>query len=475
MKQKGNTDLAQARLAACRKWPFATSAILSLVPVESPGLGTCAVDQHWRLYYDPEFLKAFKPEIVAGLVCHEVSHLLLKHAARAKTMVAKEHLGIGGLWNIATDCAINEQLRKEEIPLPEGACYPEVFGLEPGHAAEHYYRQLVDREHYYRQSVDQAEQAMKTLRKVLAPILKNRNHQGDDIPPLPGISGSCADGERKPWEADPPEDEETRAETHEQPQQSSDDSKGGGNGDGQAEGEGAATVNNAKAEKPPAGIPEHEADQLIREVAQKAIKASGTRRGDALFGKWAEDILHPKIDPKVLLMRAVRRSLQPTSGGCDEWTYRRPSRRQSHGNLLRPAPITITPRVVVLIDTSGSMDKRDLSLAVGLVAKVLSGLRLRDGIQVYAGDTGVHVATKCFGPRDVVLAGGGGTDVGAMLEQVYESSDKQAKPDVMLAITDGYTPWPDQPLPCHVVACLTSDERSGYNVPSWIQSVVLNP
>ena len=51
-----NTKLAQARLAACRLWPAATSAILSLIPVERRELGTLAVDKHWRLYFDPEYL-----------------------------------------------------------------------------------------------------------------------------------------------------------------------------------------------------------------------------------------------------------------------------------------------------------------------------------------------------------------------------------------------------------------------------------
>ena len=44
-----STLLAQASLRACRYWPFASHAILSMVPVPRPGLGTLAVDQHGRL------------------------------------------------------------------------------------------------------------------------------------------------------------------------------------------------------------------------------------------------------------------------------------------------------------------------------------------------------------------------------------------------------------------------------------------
>ena len=49
-----STLLAQARLRACGHWPFASHAILSMVPVPRPGLGTLAVDKHWRLYYDAD-------------------------------------------------------------------------------------------------------------------------------------------------------------------------------------------------------------------------------------------------------------------------------------------------------------------------------------------------------------------------------------------------------------------------------------
>lgn len=67
-----STLLAQARLLACRHWPFASHAILSMVPVPRPGLGTLCVDQHWRLYYDEAALRAFGIEHAAGIILHEV-------------------------------------------------------------------------------------------------------------------------------------------------------------------------------------------------------------------------------------------------------------------------------------------------------------------------------------------------------------------------------------------------------------------
>ena len=79
-----STILAQARLRACRHWPFASHAILSMVPVPRPGLGTLAVDQHWRLYYDEAALERLGTEQAAGLILHELDHLLKRHHKRGK-------------------------------------------------------------------------------------------------------------------------------------------------------------------------------------------------------------------------------------------------------------------------------------------------------------------------------------------------------------------------------------------------------
>ena len=67
-----STALAQARLRACRYWPFASHAILSLVPVDKPGLETLAVDQHGRLYFDENFIGQLSLEQAAGVILHEL-------------------------------------------------------------------------------------------------------------------------------------------------------------------------------------------------------------------------------------------------------------------------------------------------------------------------------------------------------------------------------------------------------------------
>lgn len=425
--------LARVRIDAAKRWPHATSAILSMVPVETPGLGTCAVDKFWRIYYDPEFLAKCQNEEAVGVILHEVSHLLLKHAGRAKTIVPANDPAAHFTWNCATDCSINDALKRDHVKLPAGVLYPEQFKLPGNQAAEFYYPRLKD-------------QLKDQLQQCPAGPSANDGIPGTPgrcfAPQAPGTSGSCSDGKQRPWEHGPPPSEED------------------------------ASQQAAAGQTPvPPGLLPHEQDQIVQHVAEN-IKQRGFGKG-TIWAGFVENILNPKVDPKALLMRAVRKGVERVTGGCDEWSYRRPSRRQSQGGMLRPSGESIIPRITVIVDSSGSMGNQDLGLAVGLIAKVLSGLRLRDGVHVIVGDTAVQTATKVFDPKKVAIVGRGGTDVGAIIRQAYDSS--KPKPDVIVAVTDGETPWPRNPLPIPVVACLTRAVTHSQRPPAWIQTVVIAP
>src|SRR4051794_17703456 len=96
--------LAEARLKACRTWPYGASAILSLVPVETQQVQTMAVDQHWRVYHNPSALAALTVDDAATIILHEVCHLLLKHHERAARMMPGDATPEDWQrWNVAAD------------------------------------------------------------------------------------------------------------------------------------------------------------------------------------------------------------------------------------------------------------------------------------------------------------------------------------------------------------------------------------
>jgi predicted metal-dependent peptidase len=314
-----STLLAKARLGACRRWPAATAAILSLIPVERKGLGTMAVDKHWRLYFDPDYLAAASNDEAELVILHEVSHLLLKHHERGSSVADWE------LWNWASDCSINFRLQAEGHAVPPEWLLPARLQLPPNQTAEQYYRQLTDQKSQQKCPESDARETGDVESSESSQQTEDAPDGPQFDPVKPGTSGSCSDGRQRPWEEPVPADQ-------------LDDSV------------------------PPA-MPKHEQEQVLRDVAERIAKQAGTGAGS--WSRWARDILSPRIDPKTLLIAAVRQAVEQTAGGHDDQSYRRPSRRPSFAGAIRPGSVALVPRVLVIVDSSGSMGEQDLGLALG--------------------------------------------------------------------------------------------------------------
>ncbi len=110
--------LQAARLRLVKSHPYLSSAAWALRPVEKPGLETLAVDMYWRLYYDPVVITRWTVEELAGVLYHEIMHLLRDHASRMQNFDRNAA-------NIAADAEINDDLIAEGVKLPEaaGRCY----------------------------------------------------------------------------------------------------------------------------------------------------------------------------------------------------------------------------------------------------------------------------------------------------------------------------------------------------------------
>ena len=135
------TTLAAARLLAIDWMPYLATALFEVVLVRSPRLDTFAVDDRWRLYVGPDALQRWSVQEVAGVLLHEVGHLLRDHHARH----AEQEVANGLLWNLAADAEINDDLVAAGISLPEGSVTPAVIGAPEGQLAERYFAHLLDR------------------------------------------------------------------------------------------------------------------------------------------------------------------------------------------------------------------------------------------------------------------------------------------------------------------------------------------
>jgi predicted metal-dependent peptidase len=222
---------------------------------------------------------------------------------------------------------------------------------------------------------------------------------------------------------------------------------------------------------PPAGatsVSGTEAD-AIRRITADAIRAHLRSRGTMPAGwkRWAESVLEPTVDWREVLAGSVRRAIGSASGAVD-YTYQRPSRRSaSMTKVVLPSLRRPVPTVAIVIDTSGSMREDDLAAALAEVAGVLRGVGIRGNrVTVFSCDAAVHVAQRVTRAEQIELSGGGGTDMRVGIEAALALPQR---PDVIVLLTDGYTPWPEHPPVARVIAGLIGEPPPP--TPDWIECV----
>lgn len=430
-----NDTLSVAKLLAAQKWPYTSSALFTLIPIQSPGLETMAVDKFWRLYYDPAVFAKWPLPQLAGVLLHEVSHCIRAHSRRFANVLgfdpdtvlrtSQDPQTIGyvrwqaRLWNEAADMEINDDFAVQGIQLPPledrpagadnpGGLLPRHRGYPEGLTAEEYFGRL-------RADTPPPDYVQVTLECGI---------------PGQQAAGSAADGIHRSHEAGAPD---------------------------------------PKDPGKPDGISEAEAEIIRRDVARK-IHEHAKSRGNCPGGwkRWANKLLQPKIDYRRELVNAVKQSIELVRGNSD-YSHGRLPRKTPGGNLISPALVSPDVRVTVVIDTSGSMSDKRITEAVSEVAGVLKALPRQDGVRVLAADTQVHCAKRCFRADQVDLLGGGGTD---MSHAIAEACEERQKPQLVVVLTDGETGWPEHPVHgIPVLAVICSD--GSLSAPSWIKQVQL--
>ncbi|MGP9022834.1 vWA domain-containing protein [Streptomyces sp. BR1] len=198
------------------------------------------------------------------------------------------------------------------------------------------------------------------------------------------------------------------------------------------------------------GLSRQQRDAVRFRVAE-GIKG---RPGDAPEGwrRWADEAFHPPQPWRQLLGAAVR-SAAGAPGVGENHSYRHPSRRSaSVPGVLLPSLRRTPPRVCVVIDTSGSVSDTELGsalLEVAAISRAVGGRR--DLVSVISCDAAAGVAVPLCRAENIALIGGGGTDLRSGFARALTSGPR---PDVIVALTDGQTPWPSTQPPCRTVVGL---------------------
>ena len=213
---------------------------------------------------------------------------------------------------------------------------------------------------------------------------------------------------------------------------------------------------------------------MTRRLVAQAVREHGARRSrghlPAGWQRWADQTLAgPTIPWRRVLAAAVRRAIAHVAG-CHDYSYSRPGRRRIP-RIITPAMRRPQVTVAVVIDTSGSMGQSELKAALAEVKGVIRAAGIgSNGLTVLACDAAVGARTRVRRVDDVQLVGGGGTD---MRVGIAAAESSRPRPDVVVVLTDGCTPWPDRPGRARLVVAIVGDQSAARAVPTWATTVLV--
>jgi len=406
--------MAAARYRLAQTHPYLAAGLFALQFREKEGLGTLKVDRRWRVYYDPEL--QWDVQFLGWVLYHELLHLLRRHAERGEAISADPLA-----WNVAADMEINDDLVSEGMPMefpdePDSRIlHPRNMGLQTGRLAEEYLEDLARKGWTGGDGKTSSASGQSGARSSGNPAGR------PDV--LEGSCGSCATGQ--------PEDYE-------------DGDEGGG------------------------GVSEKRADLIRRQVAQ-AIREHARSRGrvPGALERWAGLELEPLVDWRQEFAALLKVAIS-WMAGMEDYTFSRPSRRQDwSADVLLPSLVARQIHPAIVLDVSGSISPEDLEMELAEVVGILraSGIHEATLLEVDARVQRSRRVRLAELSGSIEVTGGGGTDMRVGIEEAMA-----ARPDVVVVLTDGYTPWPESAPRVPVIAALVEDVE----VPEWVRKVLLN-
>lgn len=426
---KTEAAIERAKMHLCFARPYFSKGVYALRVVVTDDVPAMAVDPYWRLYVNPGWVAQHSVGQSASSLNHELQHLLLDHAGRAKA--AGVSYSTLHMWNNeAADPEINAALLRDcrscrpiMEPIPEAWCsLPAHFGLPDGKTAEWYF----------------AERLKALHGRAGRGTVQENGGKGN------GGKGSSGKGDGKGFEGEL--------------------DFGCGSG---ASGVQAPWDVGSPAESNVDGLDDADVIDIRRQVA-KDIVEHAKRSKDIESGllAWAKGVVEIKtIRWDTLLCAAVRRA-SLTASGVVTPSYTRLSRRQhAFGRAIAPAYRRPVPDVVLVLDASESMNECQC-----VVRGVVDGACRSLGVPLRTIDvnTSVRAEVRVTSGREALKRGGGGTDMRAGIAKALEG-----RADAIVVVTDCETPWPEKVSARRLIVVAVGATQSALEkVPEWATLVV---
>lgn len=185
-----------------------------------------------------------------------------------------------------------------------------------------------------------------------------------------------------------------------------------------------------------------------RAVAEAAMRAKLAGKLHGELARLVDELLNPKVPWPDILRDYLMRIVQDD----ESWTRR----NRRYRDFILPARHSETMGPIVIIgDSSGSIwcspeELESFATEIQSVADMVQP----EHIRLIWADTKV-AGEEVFERGDILkfeVKGGGGTDMRVPLSYV-----EQYEPEVVILLTDGYTPWPEVEPPFPLIVCCSTD------------------
>jgi len=450
-----------------RRKPISYAILKSIMGVAPEPDGTIT------LYYCPELVDGTDDNHLTTVIEHEGMHLLNKHVSRALRVLSNEVM-MGRmkmkaqLWNIAADCCVNMQANIKEPIIINGKPWPpqlpEKYHLPEGKLTEWYYFELLKR----------ADKAAKSMKQMKCPLLK-------------GLNGENQGQEKSDNGQDQP-------------------GKGSGKGKGKSKNKGQEGSGNpcencpVTADGECGGIPcdgkggfdnhdmwrenvksvadlsslSRKVDSYVQDIIKDSVKNFNRDRG-TIPGHIAQLIQSALDPPKAPYYQIIRKLIRASRLSKFKRSHTKINRKRTYvfslgekqfKNLPKISPFPGRTRdftffVVIIIDTSGSMNVDDIREGLSGIKNVIENDK-HTKVIVLEVDTVVEKEYDVKKVRDIEfkVKGRGGTTLYPGLKRARE-----LQPDVVLAFTDGGTEninqIPRKKLPKKIIWVVQKESEGG--------------
>ena len=333
-----------------------------------------------RIYINPTRFSKLRNEEKAGVLAHEVMHIVLKHVARAKHVRRLFPQLSQEAVNVSADAKVN-QLIMSEFVLPEGAITPSdlatALGVDVKKVEESSFEELCE---LLAKKIPKQISLMYGLELDVFPE-SARNSGGEDG----AQRGKREEGDRR---------SSSRRDL--------------------------VVLNEGDAEDSGVSSEEEMEERVVRKYVESFMvaKTSGKVPG------WAERVLNEILKSKVPWQRLLRALLTKGMGKKVKRTWSRPSRKHP---LFPGKEFLKANKVVVLVDTSCSISDKELQQFISEVYWVAKEVA---EVVVIPWDATVYEEQVIKRPDDIrkiKVKGGGGTVIKPALELVHKKYPDSTK------------------------------------------------